>query len=348
MGLRAFAANVGGAAGMFTTGLAVERQGISSGFLAVGAQMLVALLLLCTVPSQPPARTDRPAAGGSPAEKVTEAGAPSPEPRGHQPVGCGDGGGGGGQPSSSQSRRQEHTVGADLRAACWLALTDRRLASILGVTVLANLFCAWTAACHLPLPPPPSSASTPRTAHTLVVQHRPEARVHGAFWSVAAATAAAADRLAHPPPSGGRRRRCRLPDHSHQPILPLLAAELGAGTRQAALLMSTKQCGSLLSLVAFLALRPRRLGLLYGLGCLVGSLMVGLAALGNSFAPVFAAFVAGAFGSGVSALRTGRLHVYSRASCCGESAGREMIYTPCHTRSTRADHTPRVQRCLQH
>jgi hypothetical protein len=68
----------------------------------------VAMLLLCTVPSQPPARKKGAGAGGG-------------------------GGGGGGKESKPPS------VCADLKAGLWLAYNDTRLASILSVTIIANL-----------------------------------------------------------------------------------------------------------------------------------------------------------------------------------------------------------------
>lgn len=56
MALRSFGGNVGGAFAMWIVGLAVERLGMWGGFFVVATEMTLALLLLLTVPSQPPAR----------------------------------------------------------------------------------------------------------------------------------------------------------------------------------------------------------------------------------------------------------------------------------------------------
>ena len=101
MALRSLGAGVGGIGGVWLVGLAVERLGIWSGFIFVAAQMSLALLLLCTVPSQPPARKP-----------------------GARPVQDGE----------------RASVAADLRAGLWLAWSDRPLASVLSTTIIANFF----------------------------------------------------------------------------------------------------------------------------------------------------------------------------------------------------------------
>jgi MFS family permease len=109
MALRSLGAGVGGALGVWVVGVVVELAGVWLGFAIVGVQMTVAMLLLCTVPSQPPARKK----------------------------GAGGGGGGGGGGGKDESKPP--SVCADLKAGLWLAYNDTRLASILSVTIIANL-----------------------------------------------------------------------------------------------------------------------------------------------------------------------------------------------------------------
>ena len=105
MALRSMGAGVGGALGVWMVGVVVELAGVWLGFAIVGVQMTVAMLLLCTVPSQPPARKKN----SSSTEVGKEQGSVKP------------------------------SVSADLKAGLWLAYTDTRLASILSVTIIANL-----------------------------------------------------------------------------------------------------------------------------------------------------------------------------------------------------------------
>lgn len=89
---------------------------------------------------------------------------------------------------------------------------------------------------------------------------------------------------------------------SHTPILPLLAMELEVNTQLAALLMASRQCGSLCASLAFIYYRPRRLGLLYCLGAIGASCLLPLAAIPD-FGVAFASLVVAALATGRSVIQ---------------------------------------------
>jgi predicted MFS family arabinose efflux permease len=101
-------AGIGGAFGVWVVGLVVELADVWLGFAIVGVQMTVAMLLLCTVPSQPPAR------------KTVNTRNP-------------------GVRRVKEGKSAKPSVVADLKAGLWLAYNDTQLASILAVTIIANL-----------------------------------------------------------------------------------------------------------------------------------------------------------------------------------------------------------------
>lgn len=85
---------------------------------------------------------------------------------------------------------------------------------------------------------------------------------------------------------------------SHTPLMQRLAVELKVDAQLAALLMASRQCGSVLASVAFIYYRPRRLGLLYTLGAIGASCLLPLAAVLTDYWLVFASLVVAAIGSG--------------------------------------------------